>query len=130
MKNKIHTICFGIMIVFFLFSGILISKELTKASQSKYNNNIRLATTSENLSKADLAWHAQNTYGWDCSEVVQVNNKYIKTNGKELKNDSIKNELKGYYYVITCSSKKQYRAYPRKNYYPVISNINGGFSGY
>ncbi|MDD9806572.1 MAG: hypothetical protein OXU44_06470 [Gammaproteobacteria bacterium] len=54
----------------FLTDADSVKKEPTKASQSSYNNNYRLATTSKNLSKADLAWHAKNTYGYNCSEVV------------------------------------------------------------
>ncbi|QWF62937.1 hypothetical protein KM864_18700 (plasmid) [Ralstonia solanacearum] len=27
--------------------------------------------SSEGLTKADIAWHALNTYGWDCEEVIK-----------------------------------------------------------
>lgn len=83
--------------------------EPTRASQSVYNRDIRRATTSRGLTKADLAWHAVNTYGWDCSEVVS------------------RSDERGGYYVITCSSGTELRVYPRPNQHPRITNIRGGY---
>ena len=55
----------------------------TRASESPYNQDIMKATTSQGLTKADIAWHALNTYGWDCDEVhareVQVGDYYEVT---------------------------------------------------
>eukprot|EP00919_Chromeraceae_sp_WS-2016_P061495 GHVR01145858.1.p1 GENE.GHVR01145858.1~~GHVR01145858.1.p1 ORF type:complete len:105 (-),score=1.82 GHVR01145858.1:299-613(-) len=45
-------------------------EEPTKATKSVYNADMRKATTSTDLTKADLAWHAVNTYGWNCEEIV------------------------------------------------------------
>jgi hypothetical protein len=61
------------------------------------------------LTKADLAWHALNTYGWDCDEVVD------------------RGEQRGDYFVISCSSGLQLRVYPRPNQQPRITNIEGGY---
>lgn len=84
---------------------------LTKASQSSYNKNVFSATTSYGLTKADLAWHALNTYGWSCSEVVSVGSN------------------QGSYYVITCSNGTKLRVYPRSDAHPKITNINGTYTG-
>jgi hypothetical protein len=76
-----------------------------------YNRDIRLATTSEGLTKADLAWHAANTYGWDCEEVLSKGNR-----------------TKNGYFVITCSSRKSFRVYPRNGQHPRITNMKGGYN--
>jgi hypothetical protein len=47
------------------FSACDSGQEPTKASESEYNEDITKATTSYGLTKADLAWHANNTFGWD-----------------------------------------------------------------
>ena len=86
------------------------SAEPTKASQSSYEKDIRKATTSESLTKADLAWHAMNTFGWDCEEVVSK---------EELTKDG--------YFIITCSSGKKLRVYPRQGQHPRITNIDGTY---
>ena len=97
-------------IVFFLMAFSSWSAEPTKAKQSVYETDIRKATTSNNLTKADLAWHALNTYGWDCEEVVS------------------KGELtKDKYYEITCSSGKKLRVYPRNGKHPRITNSEGTY---
>jgi hypothetical protein len=85
--------------------------EPTTAAESAYNDDIRGATTSTGLSKADLAWHAQNTYGWDCSEVVSVG----ETNASG-------------YFLIECSSGERLRVYPRVGQHPKITNENGGYN--
>ena len=84
--------------------------EPTKASQSSYEKDIRKATTSDGLTNADLAWHALNTYGWDCEEVISKNE-----------------PTKEGYFVITCSSGTKLRVYPRKNKHPRITNIKGTY---
>ncbi|WP_425952991.1 hypothetical protein [Ralstonia pseudosolanacearum] len=87
------------------------SAEPTKATQSAYEQDMRRATTSDGLSKADLAWHALNTYGWDCDEVIK----------KEP-------PTKDGYYVITCSSGKKLRVYSRPQQHPKITNIDGSYN--
>jgi hypothetical protein len=84
--------------------------EPTKASESVYNRNILLATTSDGLTKADLAWHAERTYGWDCAEVF--------SKGTVTKDG---------YFVIKCSSGKSFRVYPRDGKHTTITNMKGGF---
>lgn len=88
----------------------VLANEPTRAEQSIYNQDIRKATTSEGLTSADLAWHAVNTYGWDCSEVTS-------------KGESTQDG----YYVISCSSGIQLRVYPRQGEHPRITNIRGGY---
>jgi hypothetical protein len=83
--------------------------EPTRASQSEYNQDIIKATTSVGLSKADLAWHALNTYGWDCNEVVS------------------REERAGSYFIITCSSGIRLRVYPRVDQHPRITNIKATY---
>jgi hypothetical protein len=85
--------------------------EPTKAEQSIYNKDIRQATTSGGLSKADLAWHAQNTYGWDCAQVVSQ---------EEMTSDG--------YFLIECSSGKKLRVYLRSGQHPKITNESGGYN--
>lgn len=85
--------------------------EPTKAEQSSYNNDIRQATTSNGLSKADLAWHAQNTYGWDCTQVVSQG--VMTSEG---------------YFFIECSSGKKLRVYPRNGQHPKITNETGSYN--
>lgn len=46
--------------------------EPTHASESAYNSDITKAGTSVGLTKADIAWHAHNTYGWDCEELCNM----------------------------------------------------------
>lgn len=84
--------------------------EPTKASESVYENDIRRAYTSEGLTKADLAWHALNTYGWDCEEVISQE---APTNAG--------------YFFITCSSGIELRVYLRPGQHPSITNFDGGF---
>jgi hypothetical protein len=84
--------------------------EPSKASESAYNTDIRKATTSTGLTKADLAWHAVNTYGWDCSEVV--------AKGEPTPEG---------YFIITCANGTKLRVYPRERQHPRITNIKGGY---
>ena len=92
------------------YNARLATQEPTKASESRYNSNLLLATTSEGLTKADLAWHASNTFGWDCEEVIA-------------KGDM----TKGGYYEITCSNRTRLRVYPRVGQHPRITNSKGGY---
>lgn len=86
------------------------SSESNKAASSSYNQDIRKATTSRGLSKSDLAWHAQNTYGWDCSQVISKDKM-----------------TSGGYFMINCSNGKQFRVYPRAGQHPKITNARGGW---
>jgi len=110
LKNSISVHAWWLVSVVLLTPAICMGAEPTKAVQSRYEHDIRLATTSEDLTKADLAWHALNTYGWDCEEVT--------------KQDV---PSKDGYYVITCSSGKKLRVYPRSQQHPRITNSNGDF---
>lgn len=83
--------------------------EPTRASESEFNHNITKAHTSRNLSNADLAWHAQNTYGWNCEEV---------TSREPQTRD---------FFVVTCSSGTRLRVYPRNKQHPKITNDRGGY---
>jgi flagellar basal body-associated protein FliL len=85
--------------------------EPTKAEQSSYNDDIKLATTSSGLTKADLAWHAMNTYGWDCAEVI--------SRGEQTPDG---------YFLIYCGNGKKLRVYPRAGKHPKITNESGGYS--
>lgn len=84
--------------------------EVTKAEDSKFNYDLSNAHSSRNLSKADLAWHALNTYGWDCSEVIA-----------EKQSPAEK------YSMITCSSGLKLRVYRRSDAHPIIRNMKGGY---
>lgn len=85
-------------------------KESTKAEDSEFNHDLSHAHSSRNLTKADLAWHALNTYGWDCSEVVSEQQPSTEK-----------------YSVITCSSDLKLRVYRRSDAHPIIRNIKGGY---
>lgn len=84
--------------------------EPTLASESEYNHDITKATTSQGLSNADLAWHALNTYGWDCEEVVARESQV------------------GDYFVVTCANGTKLRVYPRAGQHPRITNSSGGYN--
>ncbi len=92
------------------FSNSPSQQAQTKASDSAYNQSITKATTSNNLSNADLAWHAKNTYGWDCSEVIA-------------RGEMVENK----YFIITCANDTQLRVYPRAGQHPKITNIQGTY---
>lgn len=94
-----------------LITPICYASEPTKASQSSYNHDMKKASTSKKLTNADLAWHAQNTYGWDCSEVV-----------------SRSKPKAGGFYTIKCSSGTELRVYPRNKQHPKITNIKGAYN--
>lgn len=106
-------ILFTFTIILFLTScgdNVETIEEPTKAIESSYNTDIRKAMTSTDLTKADLAWHAVNTYGWDCEEVVSRG---------EMNSDG--------YFCIECSSGLKLRVYPRQGQHPRITNENGGY---
>lgn len=84
--------------------------EATKAEDSKFIYDLSNAHSSRNLSKADLAWHALNTYGWDCSEVIAEKQPPAEK-----------------YSVITCSSGLKLRVYRRSDAHPIIRNMKGGY---
>jgi hypothetical protein len=79
------------------------------ARDSIYEHDITKATKSYGLSNADLAWHALNTYGWDCNEVVE------------------RGESNGTYFTITCASGTRLRVYPRQGQHPRITNSRGTY---
>jgi hypothetical protein len=85
------------------------TREPTRASESVYNRDVRKATTSRGLTNADIAWHAVNTYGWDCNEVVS------------------RQPQSGEFYVVTCSNGTQLRVYPRSDAHPRITNMQGEY---
>jgi hypothetical protein len=87
-----------------------IPKESTRAEDSEFNHDLSHAHSSRNLSKADLAWHALNTYGWDCSEVIAEQQPPTEK-----------------YSVITCSSGLKLRVYRRSDAHPIIRNMKGGY---
>ncbi len=100
-----------ILTVLLLFSACSNNDtEPTKAASSSYNQDIRKAHTSQGLTKADLAWHAQNTYGWDCSEVLSKGE--ITPEG---------------FFLIDCSNGTKLRVYPRQDQHPKITNLTGGY---
>jgi len=104
--KKFLAVAFAILILpAYVFAG-----EPSKATESAYNTDIRKATTSKGLTKADLAWHALNTYGWDCSEVV--------AKGETTPEG---------YFIITCANGTKLRVYPRERQHPRITNIRGGY---
>jgi hypothetical protein len=102
----------------------------TKVEQSRYNNvapsEYYKEMKSDNMEYADIAWHAKKTYGWNCDEVTNLGDK-VYTNGNEIGDSYLKSQMVGYYQVATCSSGTKLRVYPRKDTYPMITNINGGW---
>jgi hypothetical protein len=83
--------------------------EPTRADQSAFDHDFSNIHSSKNLSKADLAWHALNTYGWMCSEVIDE--KVVP--GQK-------------YTVITCADGLKLRVYRRPDAHPIITNMKGG----
>lgn len=80
-----------------------------RAQDSVYERDITLATTSYNLSNSDIAWHALNTYGWDCNQVVS------------------RTESAGGFFMVVCSNGTLLRVYPRSGQHPRITNAHGGY---
>ena len=97
----------GSSVVLLCVSGL--AKEPIKAADSSYNNDIMVANTSTGLTNADLAWHAQNTFGFDCAEVVAR---------AEATADGD--------YQITCANGRHLRVHPRSRRYALISGVEMG----
>lgn len=108
-------------------------QEPTKASESRLNETMHdLATqgklTSDGLTKADIAYWALNSYGYDCEEVKSVKNvNYDKDRGFQylFENDIDMNGfVKGYktfvYKDVTCTSGTKLKLYKRVDNYPYI----------
>lgn len=132
MKNILTIL--GILLLLLVLKGCInnsnYDNSTTNADQSRYNTmnpaDYHEEMKSENLQYADIAWHAKNTYGWDCEEITDMGNP-ISTSGKELKDPYLISEIQGNYSIATCTSGTKLRVYPRTSTYPIITNINGGF---
>ncbi|MFA5905168.1 MAG: hypothetical protein WC836_14640 [Desulfobacula sp.] len=115
-KNTLIAV-FGI---YFIFSITGCSPEVeeekktksTMIEQSKFNNETIRKGTSGNLSPADIAWHAQNTYGWDCPGIVE---KYEEASP-------------GNYFKVQCTNGKILRVYYRDGQHPKITNEQGTYN--
>lgn len=94
----------GLSALFLCVGGM--AKEPTRAVESSYDKDILDANTSDGLSNADLAWHATNTFGFDCLEVVSKKEPAAEGN-----------------YVITCANGLQLNVYPRARKYPRITGL-------
>ena len=132
MKNFL--IILGIFLLVQILKGCVSettsTNPATKATESRYNDmnpaDYYTEMNSNDLEYADIAWHAQNTYGWNCSEVTNLDEP-VSTSGKELKDSYLISQIVGTYSIATCSSGVKLRVYPRTDTYPIITNINGGF---
>ena len=126
-KKKSTSSCFaigcGALLVLFLVLILLsnsgkspnpIPVEPTKASESSLNENMRELAINDELSsgglnKADLAKYAQDTYGWDCDEVISVDKK-LNPDDEYIEDSDIdfygSGKVKGHkkYDVVICSS--------------------------
>ena len=84
-------------------------------TKSAYEHDITKATTSKGLSFADIAWHALNTYGYACEEVVSQGAYVGESQGGFI----------GTYYTVECSNGFPLRGYPRSGQHPKITDFNG-----
>ena len=129
-KQKFVFVC--IVLILCIIANITEDKPIqnTKVEQSRYNNvapsQYYKEMKSDNMEYADIAWHAKKTYGWNCDEVTDLGEK-IYTSGNEIGDAYLKSQMVGYYQVATCSSGTKLRVYQRKDTYPMITNINGGW---
>lgn len=129
-RQKIITIC--MLLALCIIGNLTENKPInnTKVEQSRYNDiapsEYYKEMKSDNLEYADIAWHAKKTYGWNCDEVTDLGEK-VYTSGNEIGDSYLKSQMVGYYQVATCSSGTKLRVYPRKDTYPMITNINGGW---
>lgn len=129
-RQKIITIC--MLLALCMIGNLTENKPInnTKVEQSRYNNispsEYYKEMKSDNMEYADIAWHAKKTYGWNCDEVTDLGDK-VYTSGNEIGDSYLKSQMVGYYQVATCSSGTKLRVYPRKDTYPMITNINGGW---
>lgn len=104
-------------------------KELTKASQSPLNQNMKElalqgALTSDGLTKADMAYWATGTYGYDCYEIKSVkfvdgSKMYLEDGDLDIESRII-NPKRFAYQEATCTSGLKLRFYKQKDYYPYI----------
>jgi len=76
-----------------------------RASDSQLNQNV----LSTSMSDDDIAWHAVNTYGWDCDTLIDID--------RTLRPD--------HFFMVTCASGQRLRVYPRDNQHPKITNRFG-----
>lgn len=74
----------------------------------------------------DITWLAHKTYGWQCGNVISLDNPQF-TDGEELKDKYLIEQIIGTYQIANCSDGTKLRVYPRKDNYPMITNINGGW---
>jgi hypothetical protein len=110
------------------------AKEKTKASESKLNNMdiptlaVQRKLTSDGLTKADIAYWALNSYGYDCEEVKSVKNVNYEIDrmlqyltDSDIDANGIINGLKSPVYKdVTCTSGVKLRLYKRIGNYPYI----------
>ena len=116
-----------------LLKGEIMKNEMNTNQKDSRFNDIRACNyykelKSENLTFADIAWLAKNTYGWKCEDIISMEDK-IYTDGSEIAgiDNYYKSQLKGYYQIALSSSGVKVRVYPRKDTYPIITNENGGW---
>lgn len=132
LNKKQKIILVIIFLTFYIVGNLIEDKPVsnTKVEDSKYNNispsEYYKEMKSDNMEFADIAWHAKKTYGWNCDEVTDLGEK-VYTIGNEIGDSYLKSQMVGYYQVATCSSGTKLRVYPRKDTYPMITNINGGW---
>lgn len=132
LNKKQKIILVIIFLTFYIVGNLIEDKPVsnTKVEDSKYNNispsEYYKEMKSDNMEFADIAWHAKKTYGWNCDEVTDLGEK-VYTSGNEIGDSYLKSQMVGYYQVATCSSGTKLRVYPRKDTYPIITNINGGW---
>ena len=132
LNKKQKIILVIIFLTFYIVGNLIEDKPVsnTKVEDSKYNNispsEYSKEMKSDNMEFADIAWHAKKTYGWNCDEVTDLGEK-VYTSGNEIGDSYLKSQKVGYYQVATCSSGTKLRVYPRKDTYPMITNINGGW---
>ncbi|TWI57447.1 hypothetical protein IQ22_00663 [Pseudomonas duriflava] len=84
--------------------------DLTRAEQSFFNAHPDWSNTSQNLSKADLAWHAVNTFGFNCPEVIKE-----------------KRILGSHHSIIICNTGTRVRVHPVINDKPLMTLVVNQF---
>jgi len=82
---------------------------LGRASASNMGERIDRQNSSYGLTYDDIAWHAVNSYGYDCPVITAR---------------QAMNEREGFY-LITCESGDRLRVYPRDNQHPKITGQFG-----
>jgi hypothetical protein len=112
LLKGIGIIIFALMAADYIIGSNVITyviEKISPAIDSTPNKKNMDSTASIELSDEELAWHAVNTYRWDCDEIVS--------------RGSMSNAE---YYSVTCSNGKILRVYPRQYTYPRITNKSGG----